>query len=53
MTTLDYPAGSLVTARGRDWLVLPGSPDGTLLVRPLRGVAKWLPGLCSLIGAAK
>ncbi|RPA56331.1 helicase [Gordonia oryzae] len=37
MTTLEYPAGSLVTARGRDWLVLPGSPDGTLLVRPLGG----------------
>ncbi len=37
MTTLDYPAGSLVTARGRDWLVLPGSPHGTLLVRPLGG----------------
>lgn len=37
MSTLDYPAGSLVNARGRDWLVLPGSPDGTLLVRPLGG----------------
>ena len=37
MTTVDYPAGSLVNARGRDWLVLPGSPDGTLLVRPLGG----------------
>lgn len=37
MTTLDYPAGSLVNARGRDWLVLPGSPKGTLLVRPLGG----------------
>ena len=37
MTVVDYPAGSLVNARGRDWLVLPGSPDGTLLVRPLGG----------------
>jgi len=37
MTTVDYPAGSLVNARGRDWLVLPGSPQGTLLVRPLGG----------------
>lgn len=37
MTTVDYPAGSLVNARGRDWLVLPGSPKGTLLVRPLGG----------------
>lgn len=37
MTTIEYPAGSLVKARGRDWLVLPGSPQGTLLVRPLGG----------------
>ncbi|ORV46323.1 helicase [Mycolicibacter engbaekii] len=37
MTVLDYPAGALVTARGRDWLVLPGSPEGALLVRPLGG----------------
>ena len=37
MTGLDYPAGTLVNARGRDWLVLPGSPKGTVLVRPLGG----------------
>jgi superfamily II DNA or RNA helicase len=37
MTLVDYPAGTLVNARGRDWLVLPGSPEGTLLVRPLGG----------------
>lgn len=37
MTTVDYPPGALVNARGRDWLVLPGSPEGTLLVRPLGG----------------
>lgn len=37
MTVVDYPAGSLVNARGRDWLVLPGSPSDALLVRPLGG----------------
>ncbi|MGH3970935.1 MAG: DEAD/DEAH box helicase, partial [Mycobacterium sp.] len=37
MTVIDYPAGTLVNARGRDWLVLPGSPSGALLVRPLGG----------------
>lgn len=37
MTVVDYPPGTLVNARGRDWLVLPGSPEGTLLVRPLGG----------------
>lgn len=37
MTATDFRTGTLVTARGRDWLVLPGSPSGTLLVRPLGG----------------
>lgn len=49
MTVIDYPAGTLVNARGRDWLVLPGSPDGTLLVRPLGGhedeTSVLLPGI--------
>ncbi|MGH3854675.1 MAG: helicase-related protein [Pseudonocardiaceae bacterium] len=37
MTTTEFRPGTLVTARGREWLVLPGSPVGTLLVRPLGG----------------
>src|SRR6478672_10616164 len=37
MTTTEMRPGTLVTARGREWLVLPGSPPGTLLVRPLGG----------------
>ncbi|WP_445186993.1 helicase-related protein [Pseudonocardia sp. Cha107L01] len=37
MTSTEFRPGTLVTARGRDWLVLPGSPPGTLLVRPLGG----------------
>ncbi|MCX4093598.1 helicase-related protein [Nocardia sp. alder85J] len=37
MSTIDYPAGTLVHARGRDWLVLPGAPGEMLLVRPLGG----------------
>ncbi|MGD9525256.1 MAG: helicase-related protein [Dehalococcoidia bacterium] len=35
--TTGFEPGTLVTARGRDWLVLPASPEGTLLVRPLGG----------------
>ncbi|MCF8784364.1 helicase-related protein [Rhodococcus ruber] len=35
--TIDFPAGTLVHARGRDWLVLPGGPDGMVLARPLGG----------------
>ena len=37
MTATEFRAGTLVTARGREWLVLPGSLSGTLLVRPLGG----------------
>ncbi|HEY5114225.1 MAG TPA: helicase-related protein, partial [Nakamurella sp.] len=37
MTSTEMRPGTLVTARGREWLVLPGSPPGTLLVRPLGG----------------
>jgi superfamily II DNA or RNA helicase len=37
MTSATYPAGTLVSARGRDWLVLPGAPDGLVLARPLGG----------------
>lgn len=36
-TPTEYLPGTLVHARGRDWLVLPGSPDGLLLARPLGG----------------
>lgn len=45
---MSYPIGSLVRARGREWVVLPESEDGLLLVRPLGGSAEeatgiWLP----------
>ncbi|HZU76203.1 MAG TPA: helicase-related protein [Dehalococcoidia bacterium] len=40
--TTGYAVGSLVTARGRDWVVLPessltGAPDDLLVLRPLGG----------------
>lgn len=35
--TTEFPPGTLVHARGRDWLVLPGAPEGTILARPLGG----------------
>jgi superfamily II DNA or RNA helicase len=37
MTTTDFRPGTLVAARGREWLVLPGAPAGMLLARPLGG----------------
>ncbi|WP_457027847.1 helicase-related protein [Kitasatospora sp. P5_F3] len=35
--TLSYSAGSLVTARGREWVVLPESAADMLVLRPLGG----------------
>ena len=35
--TLTYTAGSLVSARGRDWVVLPESAADMLVLRPLGG----------------
>ncbi|WP_328718917.1 DEAD/DEAH box helicase [Streptomyces sp. NBC_00247] len=35
--TLTYTAGSLVTARGREWVVLPESEPDLLVLRPLGG----------------
>jgi SNF2 family DNA or RNA helicase len=37
VTATTFPAGSLVRARGRDWLVIPGGTDGMLRARPLGG----------------
>ncbi len=33
----EYAVGSLVRARGREWVVLPHSDDDTLMVRPIGG----------------
>lgn len=37
MTAAQFSPGSLVTARGRDWIVLSGSDEEVLRVRPLTG----------------
>ena len=37
MTETIFPAGTLVRARGRDWLVIPGGTEGMLRARPLGG----------------
>jgi len=34
---MSFAPGSLVAARGREWVVLPGSADDLLLLRPLGG----------------
>lgn len=49
MTATAFEPGSLVSARGRDWVVLPESSADVLVVRPLGGteddVAAVLPGV--------
>lgn len=51
-----YAAGSLVHARGRDWVVLPDSDAGLLVLRPLGGgdddVAAVLPALEEVVPAS-
>ena len=37
MTDADFSVGALVRARGREWVVLPGSKENFLLLRPLGG----------------
>ena len=34
---MKYPSGSLVSVRGRDWVVQPASTDALLIVKPLDG----------------
>src|SRR5450830_1871072 len=40
-----YAVGSLVRARGREWVVLPDSVDDFLVVRPLGGTDDEVAGL--------
>lgn len=51
-----YAPGTLVTARGREWVVLPGSAADFLLLRPLGGdddtIAGVLPALESVAPAS-
>ncbi len=42
---MSYAVGSLVSARGREWVVLPGSADDFLVVRPLGGTDDEMAGL--------
>ncbi|HEY7782754.1 MAG TPA: helicase-related protein, partial [Ktedonobacterales bacterium] len=42
---MSYAVGSLIAARGREWVVLPDSTDDLLLVRPLGGTEDEKTGL--------
>ena len=43
--SMTYAAGSLVRARGREWVVQPGSESDFLLLQPLGGRKEDLTGL--------
>ncbi len=44
-----YSPGTLVNARGRQWVVLPDSTDEILMVRPIGGLDDEVVGICRAI----
>jgi superfamily II DNA or RNA helicase len=42
---MSFAVGSLVKARGREWVVLPGSTDDLLVLRPLGGTEDEVTGI--------
>jgi hypothetical protein len=42
---LSFAVGSLVKARGREWVVLPESEDDMLILRPLGGTDEEIAGV--------
>ena len=42
---MSFATGSLVKARGREWVVLPGSEEDLLLLRPLGGTEDEVTGI--------
>jgi len=45
MTSMPFATGSLVRARGREWVVLPESDDTMLVLRPLGGSDEEIAGI--------
>ncbi len=42
---IKYKAGSLVTARNRDWVVLPSQDENLVLLKPLGGSEEEITGV--------
>jgi hypothetical protein len=42
---MNHAVGSLVKARGREWVVLPESEDDVLVLRPLAGTDDEITGI--------
>lgn len=43
--SVDFAVGSLVRARGREWVVLPESDEDVIVVRPLGGADDEVTGI--------
>src|SRR6516164_6384783 len=43
---MSFATGSLVKARGREWVVLPDSDDAVVVLRPLGGTEDEVTGIC-------
>ena len=46
---MSYAVGSLVKVRGREWVVLPGSDEALLMVRPLGGSEDEITGILTAL----
>jgi superfamily II DNA or RNA helicase len=46
---MSFSPGSLVKARGREWVVLPESSNDLVMVRPLGGTDDEITGICTTI----
>src|SRR5947209_1297157 len=46
---MTFATGSLVRARGREWVVLPDSTDQLVMVRPLGGTDEEVTGILSAL----
>ena len=46
---MSFAVGSLITARGREWVVLPDSTDEVVIARPLGGTDDEIAGICTAL----
>ena len=50
---MNFAVGSLITARGREWVVMPDSCDDLIIARPLGGTDKEIAGICTALEEVK
>jgi len=50
---MNFAVGSLITARGREWIVMPDSRNDLIIARPLGGTDKEIVGICTALEEVK